>query len=68
MTDDDYWRKHYQRRLAEGADTLTLEKTKDSDWCHVRMLTNGDPNGGICIRSREMAEHLHFMLGQLLRT
>jgi hypothetical protein len=64
---DDYWRKNYKQQVSGGVDALTLEKLDGSDWCHLRMLTNDEQHGEICLRSREMAEHLHFMLGQLLR-
>ena len=64
---DTYYDKSYSRSTTEGADSLHVRKRRGTDWLDIEMITNGTGNGSICIRSKDMAEHLHFMLGQLLR-
>lgn len=62
----DYWEKHYDICVQKDNDKLFLSKSHGTDWCHVTMLTNGNDNGTIELRSKEHAEALHFMLGQML--
>jgi len=53
----------------QGVDSLTVSKTAGSDWANVEMeINDGAAYSQIDLRSREMTEQLHFMLGQLLRT
>ena len=47
-------------------DTLTLSKALASDWISIELETNGNSNGEITLRGKEMAEHLRFMLGRIL--
>ena len=63
---DDYWKRHYSMSAQDTCDELTLSKTSGSDWSHITMITNGDRNGEITIRSRFQAEQLHLMLKQML--
>lgn len=65
--DETYLKKTYSRQVVEDSDALTVNKHAGSDWAFLKMEINGRMSGEICLRSREMAEHLHFMLGQLLR-
>jgi hypothetical protein len=62
----DYESKHYSMKMCESVDELSVVKFIGSDWCSVKMVTNGRDNGEILIRSKEMAESLLFMLKQLL--
>jgi len=63
---DNYEQKHYAVSVVNGCDTLSAEKMKGSDWCELSMVTSGSHNGSITIRSKEQAEHLHFMIGKML--
>jgi len=63
---DNYYEKHYTMGLQENNDKLIVSKMSQSDWCLIKMNTNNSANGKIQIRSKAMAEQLHFMLGQLL--
>jgi len=62
----EYWEKSYCRICGDGIDRLSLSKAGDSDWAYVEMITNGNSNGKITLRSREAAEELRFMLDRLL--
>jgi len=62
----NYYKKYYIMKAKQTNDSLKLHKTTNSDWCELSMTTNGFSNGQITIRSKEMVEQLHFMLGQLL--
>lgn len=64
--DMDYWKHHYRMSAQESNEKISVEKNGDGDWCHVSMITNDRDNGKITIRSKAMAEQLHFMLGQML--
>lgn len=61
-----YWCKNYAMMAQETNDALTLSKDSGTDWCRVTMRTNDIDSGSITIRSKAMAEQLHFMLGQML--
>lgn len=63
---DDYYKKPYSMNAQESNDKLFVEKHFDSDWLNISMETNCAENGKITIRSKNMAEQLHFMLGQAL--
>lgn len=66
MTDADYSKRDFALTVVDTHDSLLLSKFGDSDWCELNMETNGAPNGKITIRSRLLAQQLHFMLGSLL--
>lgn len=66
MNDADYWNRRYTMGARESSDELRVEKRAGTDWCDLSMQINGEYNGRITIRSREMAEELHFMLGRML--
>lgn len=66
MNCTEYWDRNYHMDVSESCDTLSVKKNSGGDWCYVRIMTNGRPNGEIVIRSKEMAEQLRFMLGQML--
>lgn len=63
----DYWERTFSLTAQETNDALMVHKIDGSDWCSISIETNGKQNGEITIRSRLMAEQLHFMLGKLLR-
>lgn len=64
-----YWNTSYKITAIEGVDALTVEKGASSDWSKVSMVINGGVSESqITLRSRHMAEQLHFMLGQMLGT
>lgn len=65
---DKYWNKDYCMTVSEsGCDILSINKNRGSDWSTLEMVTNAEPNGLITLRSREIAEQLHFSLGQMLK-
>jgi hypothetical protein len=66
LTKDDYWNRHYRLSANEWSDTLTVSKHGGTDWSEVAMNINDVTRDSITLRSKEMAEQLHFMLGQLL--
>jgi|GEM_PF-3954072 len=62
----EFWNKHYVMKAQQSNDQLEVRKSSGSDWSQISNVTNGTKNGEITIRSKEMAEQLHFMLGQML--
>ena len=62
----DYRNKYYDMSVVESSDSLYLSKASKSDYCEIKMKVNNFDDGSILIRSKEMAEQLHFMLGQML--
>lgn len=66
MVDINYYNRSYSVTVSESVDNLELHKSTGSDWCEIRAFINDDLKGSIELRSKEMAEHLHFMLGQML--
>lgn len=61
-----YFNKSYESTVINGNDSLTVKKISGTDWAQLHMQTNNFNNGDINLRSKEAAESLHFMLGQLL--
>ena len=61
-----YQDKRYNSSVIIGNDNITLAKSSGSEWSYIENTINGDKDTEITIRSKEMAEHLHFMLGQML--
>lgn len=61
-----YGKKSYRHAVSDGTDSLEIIKHGDSEWCQIKMIMNDWERGSIQIRSREQAEQLHFMLGQML--
>lgn len=63
-----YWSKDYCMTVSEsGCDMLSVNKNGGTDWSTLKMMTNERSNGLITLRSREIAEQLHFSLGQMLK-
>jgi hypothetical protein len=63
---DNYWEKSFNTAVLHGNDEITVYKNSGGDWIGIEMQTNKTPNGSITIRSKEHAEQLHFLLGQML--
>jgi hypothetical protein len=63
---EGYWSKCFNATVSFGNDDIEVNKNSGGDWSSITMCTNGNPNGDITIRSREHAEQLHFLLGQML--
>jgi hypothetical protein len=61
-----FYDKDFQMSARETNDEITIHKSKSSDWLNISMLTNGDQEKGITIRSEEMARQVHFMLSRVL--
>ncbi len=65
---DKYWNKDYCMTVSgSGCDILSINKNKGTDWSTLEMVANERPSGLIRLRSREIAEQLHFSLGQMLK-
>lgn len=64
--DEYYSGKGYSLTVIDGCDALTVEKPAGSDWSYLKMEINGRRGGDITLRSKEMAEQLHAMLGSML--
>ena len=62
----DYYNQNYSMTVQEANDKLTVSKSSGSNWCGIAITTNRNSNGMIMLRSKAMAEQLHFMLGQML--
>ena len=63
---NNYAGRIYQMSAREGVDELTVRKAT-GDWLAVEMVVNGGVAAStITLRSRGMAQQLHFMLGQAL--
>lgn len=66
MDSTEYFARQY-RMTVKDADELTLDKSRASDWASLTMhINDGVPDTQITLRSKEIAEGLHFMLGQML--
>ena len=61
-----YLREGYKASVIVGVDEVTVNKPRDSDWSTIKLTVNGYEAGEVDLRSKQMAEHLHFMLGQML--
>lgn len=59
MKTDAYWKKDY----ICDCNGLTLYKSRGSEWFDIGLKRNGTK---ITLTSKEAAEQLHFMLGQML--
>jgi VCBS repeat-containing protein len=66
MDKASYEKSQYCMSAIQHPDKVTVSKTQGSDWCHVTLDIHGKEDSAINIRSKEMAEQLHFMLGQML--
>ena len=62
----NYNKKYYSMSVKEANDEVCVNKSTGADWCTIKMVNNDEFTGDITIRSREMAEQLKFMLGQML--
>lgn len=67
MTEIEYLQSSYSSTINKGSDVkLTVEKFCGSDWARLRGESGGSLTGNIIIKSKQEAELLHFMLGQLI--
>ena len=64
--DMGYLREGYKASAIVGVDKVTVNKLSGSDWSTIKLTVNGYEEGEVGLRSKQMAEHLHFMLGQML--
>jgi len=69
MTNDEYYNSEYGYEGTEHDSpytrTINLHKLKGSEFVTIRTRENVKSED-INIRSKKQAEHLHFMLGQML--
>lgn len=63
---DYYFHKSYLKSVSDYTDTLRLCKNPGSHVCILIISRDEKSIGQLTIGSLEMAEHLHFMLGQML--
>lgn len=66
MSERKWTRKHFKVRVGNDLDQLRVEKLSGSDWIQVKLETHGRMRGDVELRGREIAQQLHFVLGQLL--
>jgi len=64
---EKFYTKYYSMSVQEFNDKLIVKKISNTDWSNIQMITNDNENGSIQLRSKAMAEQLHFMLGQMLK-
>lgn len=62
----EYWDKSYNMKVEHQSDSLVIKKMSGSDWSQITLFIHKEEQAKITIRSKEMAEHLHFMLGKML--
>lgn len=63
----EFWKKSFNMKFQESNEQLVVSKDSNSDWSYINRTTNDCSNGEIVIKSRAMAEQLHFTLGLLLK-
>ena len=66
MSYNAYFDSTYRVTSTIEDDALTVGKSENTEWSKIIMKTNDTANGYIVLRSKAQAEHLHFMLGQML--
>ena len=64
---EKYFRCAYDKSVTEGAECLKVVKSYGTHYCTLSIEINDELTESILIRSEDMVEHLHFMLGQMLR-
>jgi len=55
-------------KAVESVDSILVHKSPSSYWTEITLFIHEKEEARITIRSKEMAEQLHFMLGQMLST
>jgi len=66
MNNKEYLEKFYDCKSTCCDDSIKIRKMMHLNDIHVITKINNETIGNIIIRSKEQAEQLHFMLGQLL--
>jgi len=66
MNNKEYLEKFYDCKATICDDSIKVRKMMHLNDLHITTKINNEEIGSIVIRSREQAEQLHFMLGQLL--
>lgn len=66
MSDKDYLEKFYDCKTTHCDDSIKIRKMMHLNDFRITTKINNEETGSIVIRSKEQAEQLHFMLGQLL--
>ena len=66
MNESDFWNKSYTLSIMGSLDEIVVDKNPNTDWSEVKMFIHGEVKASIVLRSQEIAEGLHFLLGQML--
>jgi len=66
MNDKEYLEKFYDCKATICDDSIKIRKMMHLSDFRITAKINNEEVGSITIRSKEQAEQLHFMLGQLL--
>lgn len=66
MNDKEYLEKFYDCKATICDDSIKIRKMMHLNDFRIIAKINNEEVGSITIRSKEQAEQLHFMLGQLL--
>ena len=66
MNDKEYLEKFYDCKATICDDSIKIRKMMYSNDFRISRSINSEEFESIVIRSKEQAEQLHFMLGQLL--
>lgn len=62
----EYRDKYYRMNVDNGGDQVEVHKSWNSEYVEIRLTINGLIKADMTLRSKEMVEQLHFMLGQVL--
>lgn len=66
MNDKEYLEKFYDCKSTCCDDSIKIRKMMHLNYFGISTKINDEEVGSITIRSKQQAEQLHFMLGQLL--
>lgn len=66
MDSKEYLEKFYDCKTIHCDDAIKIRKMMHLNDFRITAKINNEETGSIVIRSKEQAEQLHFMLGQLL--
>lgn len=66
MNDKEYLEKFYDCKATICDDSIKIRKMMHLNDFRIIAKINNEEVGSITIRSKQQAEQLHFMLGQLL--
>lgn len=66
MKEDEYHGHYYRMELKTNGDTFEISKSSSSTWAKITKKNPDGTSDSLDIRSKQMAEQIHFTLGQML--